>query len=169
MSRIPHLLARISQRSAVQSHLAQPQPQLLRPFSATHKYRAESQEHNLSSPSHPQPTSTGGAPTPQTHPTYFPVSARSPPEVASSRNFYRTHGRALFKALTLAFFTYQVLYWAWLSLETEEIRDAKKREIKGLEAEVRLLDEGRKSHGEAMKKVVKGSESGERILEEGRR
>jgi hypothetical protein len=61
-------------------------------------------------------------------------------------DFYRTHGRALFKALTLAFFTYQVCYWAWLVLETEEIKDQKSREIKSLEGEVRLLDEGRNSH-----------------------
>jgi hypothetical protein len=61
-------------------------------------------------------------------------------------NFYKTHGRALFKALTLAFFTYQVCYWAWLVLETEEIKDQKSREIKSLEEEVRLLDEGRRSH-----------------------
>ena len=61
-------------------------------------------------------------------------------------DFYRTHGRALFKALTLAFFTYQVCYWVWLVLETEEIKDQKSREIKSLEGEVRLLDEGRRSH-----------------------
>jgi hypothetical protein len=61
-------------------------------------------------------------------------------------DFYRSHGRALFKALTLAFFTYQVCYWAWLVLETEEIKDQKSREIESLEGEVRLLDEGKKSH-----------------------
>lgn len=61
-------------------------------------------------------------------------------------NFYRTHGRAFFKAITLAFFSYQVFYWAWLTLETEEIRDQKNREISSLESEVRLLDEGRRSH-----------------------
>jgi hypothetical protein len=31
-------------------------------------------------------------------------------------------------------------------LETEEIKDQKSREIKSLEEEVRLLDEGRRSH-----------------------
>jgi len=59
---------------------------------------------------------------------------------------YKTHGRALFKALTLAFFSYQVVYWAWLTVETEEVKDEKNREISSLESEVRLLDEGRKSH-----------------------
>jgi hypothetical protein len=31
-------------------------------------------------------------------------------------------------------------------LETEEIKDQKSREIESLEGEVRLLDEGKKSH-----------------------
>ena len=69
-------------------------------------------------------------------------SSRSNPH----RAYYQTHGRALFKCLTLAFLTYQVMYWTWLTLETEEIKDRKNREIKGLEGEVRLLDEGRRSH-----------------------
>jgi hypothetical protein len=41
---------------------------------------------------------------------------------------------------------HQVCYWAWLVLETEEIKDQKSREIESLEGEVRLLDEGKKSH-----------------------
>ncbi|KAF7514155.1 hypothetical protein GJ744_004480 [Endocarpon pusillum] len=69
-------------------------------------------------------------------------SSRSNPH----RAYYQTHGRALFKCLTLAFLTYQVVYWTWLTLETEEIKDQKNREIKALEAEFRLLDEGRRSH-----------------------
>lgn len=61
-------------------------------------------------------------------------------------NFYRSHGRALFKALTLAFLSYQIAYWAWLTLETEEIKAQKDQEITTLENEVRLLDESRRSH-----------------------
>lgn len=60
-------------------------------------------------------------------------------------NFYRSHGRALFKALTLAFFSYQIVYWGWLTLETEELKAHKDQEIKSLESEVRLLDESRKN------------------------
>lgn len=60
-------------------------------------------------------------------------------------NVSKTHGRALFKVLTLAFLTYQIAYWAWLTVETEEIKDQKNREIKALEREVRLLDESRKA------------------------
>ena len=61
-------------------------------------------------------------------------------------SFYRTHGRAFFKTFTLAFLTYQIVYWFWLTIEAEEIRDAKDAEIKSLESEVRLLDEGRNDH-----------------------
>jgi hypothetical protein len=46
----------------------------------------------------------------------------------------------------MAFLTYQIVYWTWLTLETEEIKDQRNREIKGLEGEVKLLDEGRKGH-----------------------
>ncbi len=56
------------------------------------------------------------------------------------------------------------MYWTWLTLETEEIRDQKKREIKGLEGEVRLLDEGRKSHlaGRREGKGLEGEREGGR-------
>lgn len=60
-------------------------------------------------------------------------------------NFYRSHGRALFKALTLAFLSYQIVYWAWLTVETEELKAHKDQEITALEKEVRLLDETRRS------------------------
>ncbi|KIW17792.1 hypothetical protein PV08_04987 [Exophiala spinifera] len=70
-------------------------------------------------------------------------SSEGPPE--KPINFYGTHGRAFFKAITLAFLTYQIAYWAWLTLETEEIKDQKTREIKSLEQEVRSLDDNRKS------------------------
>ncbi|KPI45412.1 uncharacterized protein AB675_705 [Cyphellophora attinorum] len=76
-------------------------------------------------------------------------------------NFYRTHGRAFFKTFTLAFLTYQVLYWSWLTLEAEEEKDAKNAQIKSLEGEIRLLREGRGSH------TAPGSVTeGRRILDE---
>lgn len=61
-------------------------------------------------------------------------------------NFYRSHGRALFKSLTLAFFSYQVFYWSWITLETETMKDEKNREIAGLESEVKLLGSGVGTH-----------------------
>ncbi len=75
------------------------------------------------------------------------------------RAYYQTHGRALFKCLTLAFLTYQIVYWTWLTLETEEIKDQKNREIRGLEGEVKLLEEGRWSHV-AGEREGKGSQEG---------
>jgi hypothetical protein len=69
-----------------------------------------------------------------------------PPQSNPHKAYYQTHGRALFKCLTLAFFTYQMVYWAWLTIESEDHKDQKKREIRGLEGEVRLLQEGRGSH-----------------------
>ena len=68
----------------------------------------------------------------------------NPPRSNPHRAYYRTHGRALFKCLTLAFLTYQTVYWTWLLLETEEIKDRKNREIEGLQGEVRLLQEERR-------------------------
>jgi hypothetical protein len=134
MSRIPHLLARITARTSSRPTLPRQPLSLSRALSTT---PPRPDEHNLSSPSRPQQTSP---PTPATHPTYF----AAPKPDYSSRNFYRTHGRALFKTLTLAFFTYQVLYWAWLTLETEEIKHGKNEEIGRLESEVRVLVERRK-------------------------
>ncbi|RMZ78142.1 hypothetical protein DV738_g4018, partial [Chaetothyriales sp. CBS 135597] len=57
--------------------------------------------------------------------------ADTPPQPS----FYKTHGRAFFKCFTLAFFTYQLVYYSWLTLESEYTRDEKEREIRGLEAE----------------------------------
>lgn len=61
-------------------------------------------------------------------------------------NFYRTHGRALFKSLTMAFLSYQIFYWAWITLEAETGRDEKRATIKSLEEEARLLGNGVGSH-----------------------
>ena len=62
------------------------------------------------------------------------------------RNFYKTHGRAFFKVLTLAFLTYQLVYYVWLVLEAEDVQDQAGREIKGLEGEIRLLAENSDIH-----------------------
>jgi hypothetical protein len=83
---------------------------------------------------------------------------------AGSSNFYKSHGRALFKALTLAFFSYQCFYWTWLTFETEAEKDGKNREIKSLESEIRLLEEGRNSHKIGGLEI--GSDGGKRLLEE---
>lgn len=60
--------------------------------------------------------------------------------------YYKTHGRALFKSLTLAFLSYQIFYWAWLTLESEMYKDEKNRTIHELEGEVRMLSSGQGTH-----------------------
>lgn len=78
-----------------------------------------------------------------------PPNLTTPPLPSNNphRAYYQTHGRALFKTLTLAFLTYQIVYWAWLTLETGEIRHQKEREIRGLEGEVRGLEGKRGEEG----------------------
>lgn len=76
-------------------------------------------------------------------------------------NFYRTHGRAFFKALTLAFLTMQLAHWSWLVLETEEERDTRNAQIRALEGEVRLLDEGRRTHRLDRGETGEGEEEGD--------
>src|SRR5271170_7312243 len=95
-----------------------------------------------------------------TSPTHHqaPPPSPTPQPPNPHTNFYRTHGRALFKALTLAFFTYQVVYWAWLVVETEEVMREKNREIQSLESQVRLLSKERSTN----------SDSGEGSGKEGR-
>lgn len=93
---------------------------------------------------------------------------------AAHRNFYKSHGRALFKALTLAFFSYQVFYWAWIALQAEEMKDQKDYEIRALEGEVKLLEEGRKSHrpsslDAASESGAGGDSQGKRLLEDVKR
>lgn len=36
--------------------------------------------------------------------------------------FYRTFTRPIAKTLLIAVFTYQLAYWTWVKLETDEIR-----------------------------------------------
>jgi hypothetical protein len=73
-----------------------------------------------------------------------------PPPSSSSENphraYYQTHGRAFLKCFALAFLTYQLVYWVWLFIESEDTKDRKQREIKGLEMEVKMLQGGRGSH-----------------------
>ena len=87
----------------------------------------------------------------QYHPTStFRAQQQEPPlrsDPKAHTNFYRTHGRALFKALTLAFLSFQVFYWCWLTVEAEYEKNGKEKEINGLEGEVRLLEESRNKTG----------------------
>ena len=70
--------------------------------------------------------------------TYQPPDA---PKAVSNphRDFYRTFGRPIAKNFLIAVFTYQVLYWSWLKLESLEIKDEKQDEIRTLEGELKSL------------------------------
>ncbi|CAM1508480.1 Fc.00g053280.m01.CDS01 [Cosmosporella sp. VM-42] len=50
--------------------------------------------------------------------------------------FYKQFTRPMAKALLLAVFTYQLTYWSWVKLETDEIRAERDTEIATLEAKV---------------------------------
>lgn len=96
---------------------------------------------------------------PFTHTTIRTAAASDPPKRPSPHtSFYKTHGRALFKSLTLAFFSYQTFYWYWLLIESESEKDEKDVRIKALKEEVRLLANGVGSHT-----LTSG---GKRVLEE---
>ncbi|KAJ9142543.1 hypothetical protein NKR19_g7185 [Coniochaeta hoffmannii] len=53
--------------------------------------------------------------------------------------FYKTFTRPVAKCLLLAMFTYQLAYYAWVKLETDEIRHEKDAEIASLEEQVKAL------------------------------
>ncbi len=40
----------------------------------------------------------------------------------SQKDFYKTFTRPVAKCFLLAIFTYQLVYWAWVKLETNEIK-----------------------------------------------
>ncbi|KAM7202772.1 hypothetical protein V8F20_004286 [Naviculisporaceae sp. PSN 640] len=54
-------------------------------------------------------------------------------------NFYKTFTRPVFKTALLAIFTYQLIYYAWVRLETDEIKVEKQAEVQRLEKEVKTL------------------------------
>lgn len=43
-------------------------------------------------------------------------------DVPPQRDFYKTFTRPVAKVLLTAVFTYQLVYWTWMKLETDEIR-----------------------------------------------
>ncbi|KAF2185126.1 hypothetical protein K469DRAFT_708419 [Zopfia rhizophila CBS 207.26] len=53
--------------------------------------------------------------------------------------FYKSFGSPILKTFLGALFTYQVLYWGWLKLESVEIKKEKEEEIDMLEAKLRGL------------------------------
>ncbi|KAG9255241.1 uncharacterized protein F5Z01DRAFT_673193 [Emericellopsis atlantica] len=50
--------------------------------------------------------------------------------------FYKTFTRPVAKVLLIAVFTYQLIYWSWVKLDTEETKAQADATIAGLEAQV---------------------------------
>ncbi|KAM0690302.1 hypothetical protein Q7P36_009069 [Cladosporium allicinum] len=74
--------------------------------------------------------------------TYQPPEAPKTEETPKSnphRDFYKYRSRPVFKAALIAIFTYEILYWGWLKLESIETKHDVEGEIKSLENELRHL------------------------------
>ncbi|ODA78350.1 hypothetical protein RJ55_05731 [Drechmeria coniospora] len=70
--------------------------------------------------------------------------------------FYKTFTRPVAKALLLAVFSYQVVYWSWMKLEADEYRAETDATIMKLEANVATYDNGAKSKPVGEDTSVKG-------------
>lgn len=49
-------------------------------------------------------------------------SSSSPPAGPERPNFYKTFSRPIFKVALMAIFTYQLAYYGWTKLETDEVK-----------------------------------------------
>jgi hypothetical protein len=55
------------------------------------------------------------------------------------RAFYKSFGRPIAKVFFMALFTYQVLHYSWMRLESMEEQEEKTAELQGLEGQLREL------------------------------
>lgn len=55
------------------------------------------------------------------------------------RAFYKSFGRPIAKVFFMALFTYQVLHYTWMRLESMEEKEEKSAELQGLEGRLREL------------------------------
>ncbi|MCJ1300787.1 hypothetical protein MMC08_003586 [Hypocenomyce scalaris] len=53
--------------------------------------------------------------------------------------FYKSFGRPIAKVFLGAVFTYQAVYWLWVKLEDDEIKQQKTEEMKSLEGQLRAI------------------------------
>ncbi|KAF2098675.1 hypothetical protein NA57DRAFT_75912 [Rhizodiscina lignyota] len=107
-------------------------PQLLRTSMQFPTYR---QARLNSTPSYQPPNPPQKAATPNSSEESDPRGSAAKPH----RAFYSNFGKPLFKTFLMALFTYQVLYWGWLKLESIEMKRDKDAEVKSLEDEVKGL------------------------------
>ncbi|KAI1864832.1 uncharacterized protein JN550_008652 [Neoarthrinium moseri] len=60
-----------------------------------------------------------------------------------SASFYKTFGRPIFKVALLAIFTYQLAYYGWVKLETDEVKGEAAATIADLEQRIETLERAR--------------------------
>ncbi|KAH6850784.1 hypothetical protein B0I37DRAFT_372395 [Chaetomium sp. MPI-CAGE-AT-0009] len=75
-----------------------------------------------------------------THPQFRQYSSQPPSPTGA---FYKTFTRPVAKCALLAVFVYQLVYFGWAKLETEEVKEERQAEIVKLEAQVRGLQAAR--------------------------
>ncbi|KAJ4306546.1 hypothetical protein N0V88_001350 [Collariella sp. IMI 366227] len=75
-------------------------------------------------------------------------------------NFYKTFTRPVAKCALLAVFVYQLVYFGWSRLETDEIKEERQTEINKLEAQARGLQAKQAAAAAAAKAAEAGSGSG---------
>ncbi|KAG7007071.1 hypothetical protein G7Y79_00011g029690 [Physcia stellaris] len=67
-------------------------------------------------------------------------SQQAPSKVTSPHiGFYQSFGRPIAKVFLGAVFTYQVAYWVWVKLETDEMKEKKNDEINDLKAQLKAV------------------------------
>ncbi|KAI4844464.1 hypothetical protein E4T44_06176 [Aureobasidium sp. EXF-8845] len=70
---------------------------------------------------------------------YQPPTPSEPEPDNPHRAFYKSFGRPIAKVFFMALFTYQVLHFTWLKLESMEEKEEKTAELEGLEGELRAV------------------------------
>ncbi|KAI0167281.1 hypothetical protein BJ166DRAFT_230450 [Pestalotiopsis sp. NC0098] len=58
-------------------------------------------------------------------------------------SFWKTFSRPIFKVALMAIFTYQLAYYGWMKLETDEIRSNAAATIADLEKRIELLEQSK--------------------------
>ncbi|UNI19124.1 hypothetical protein JDV02_005339 [Purpureocillium takamizusanense] len=75
---------------------------------------------------------------------YASGSGSASKQPSATSQFYKTFTRPIAKVLLLAVFTYQVVYWSWMKLEADEVREERDATIAELEATVGAYDKKKK-------------------------
>lgn len=66
-------------------------------------------------------------------------------EPSAYSSFFKTFGRPIAKVSLMAVFAYQLVFFAWMKLETDDIRSSREAEIASLETKVRELQAAKKA------------------------